>query len=160
MAHRQAPGSQGASAFDSPEAPSVDIEIIRTRTLAIVHCRGRFVFTDGAALLRERVGQALSAGLDVVLDLPAVTQIDAHGAGVLAELSGRARGEGRSLVIARVSERVRRVLRVTGLDGVIPGVADRRVLAAAAREIKAAAETGFSAAFAPQDIDPAVCFSR
>jgi anti-sigma B factor antagonist len=110
----------------------VDIDILRTRALAIVRCRGRLVLSDGAALLRDTVRQALSAGLDVVLDFPHVTQIDAHGAGVLAELFRLARDRGRSLALSRIDERVHRVLRVTGLDAVIPGVTDRGLPAAVA----------------------------
>jgi anti-anti-sigma factor len=108
----------------------VDIDILRTRARAIVRCRGRLVLSDSAALLRDTVRQALSAGLDVVLDFPQVTQIDAHGAGVLAELVSLARDRGRSIALSRVNERVHRVLRVTGLDAVIPGVTDRGLPAA------------------------------
>jgi anti-sigma B factor antagonist len=96
----------------------MDIELNRIRQVAVVHCRGRLVFADGAERLRTAAAQALLAGQDVVLDLARVTQMDAHGAGVLAELFGLARRERRRLSLTGASDRVRRVLRVTGLDSV------------------------------------------
>jgi anti-anti-sigma factor len=97
----------------------MDIDIIRTREPAIVHCCGRLVFGEGADRLRDAVRSALSAGQDVVLDLGRATQVDAHGAGVLAELLALSRHEGRALSLAGVNERVRRVLQVTGLESVV-----------------------------------------
>jgi anti-anti-sigma factor len=106
----------------------VDIDIIRTRDLAILTCRGRLV-GDGAALVRDAAWRAFSAGQDVALDLWRVTQMDAHGAGVLAELFWFARREGRVLTLSRVNDRVRRVLQITGLDSVLSGVKDSDALA-------------------------------
>ena len=103
---------------------TVEIEITNTRELAILRCQGRLVLGDGAATLREAARRALSAGQAVALDLGRVTQLDAHGTGVLAELFEIARREGRAFMVARVSGRVRRVLRLTRLDTVIPGVRD------------------------------------
>ena len=103
---------------------TVDIDIVTTREVAILRCRGRLVLGDGAAPLREAARRALSRGQAVALDLGLVTQMDAHGTGVLAELAGTARREGRVLVLARVNDRVRRLLRLTRLDTVIPGLKD------------------------------------
>ena len=101
---------------------TVDIDIISTREVAILRCRGRLVLGDGAAPLRDAARRALSKGQVVALDLGPVTQMDAHGTGVLAELADIARREGRALVVARVSDRVRRLMRVTRLDTVVPGL--------------------------------------
>jgi anti-anti-sigma factor len=98
----------------------VEIEVITTRELALLRCRGRLVLGDGAALLREVASRALAAGQAVALDLGRVSQMDAHATGVLAELIESARNQGVALVLARVSDRVRRILRVTRLDQVIP----------------------------------------
>lgn len=103
---------------------TVEIDTITTRELAILRCRGRLVLGDGAAPLREAVRRALSRGQAVALDLGPVTQMDAHGTGVLAELADLARRDGRALMLARVSDRVRRLLRLTGLDTVIPALKD------------------------------------
>ena len=102
----------------------MDIDIITTREAAILRCRGRLVLGDGAAPLREAARRALSRGQAVALDLGRVTQIDAHGTGVLAELADTAQREGRVLMLAGVSDRVRRLLRLTRLDTVIPGLKD------------------------------------
>jgi anti-anti-sigma regulatory factor len=82
----------------------VEIEVITTRELALLRCRGRLVLGDGAALLREVASRALAAGQAVALDLGRVSQMD----------------QGVALVLARVSDRVRRSLQVTRLDQVIP----------------------------------------
>lgn len=97
----------------------MDIDIIATRELTIVRCRGRLVFADGADLLHTAAAAAFLAGQDVVLDLRQVTQVDAYGAGVLADLSARARQEGRALSLTGATDRVRQVLRVTGLESVV-----------------------------------------
>lgn len=100
----------------------MDIDTINTRNLAILRCRGRLVLGDGATTLGDAVRRAFSRGQAVALDLGRVTQIDACGSGLLAELAEEARRDGRTLMVARVSERVRLLLRITRLDGVIPGV--------------------------------------
>ena len=51
-------------------------------------------------------------------------QMDAHGVGVLAELYAWSRDTGRTLLLADVSKYARRLLQLTGLDGVIPTVDD------------------------------------
>lgn len=99
----------------------MDIDIISTRDLAILQCRGRLVFGDGAAALRQATRRALRRGQAVALDLGRVTQMDAHGTGVLAELAETARREGRALMLAHASDRVRRLLRITRLDTAISG---------------------------------------
>jgi anti-anti-sigma factor len=103
---------------------TVDIDIITTRELVTLRCRGRLVLGDGAAALREAAARALSRGQTVALDLGRVTQMDAHGTGVLADLAGIARREGRALMLARVSDPVRSLLRLTRLDTVIPALSD------------------------------------
>jgi anti-anti-sigma factor len=102
----------------------VEIDVISTRELAILRCRGRLVLGDGAALLREVARRALAGGQAVALDLGRVTQMDAHATGVLAELTGIARDAGRPLMLARVSDRVRHLLRLSRLDTIIPGLRD------------------------------------
>lgn len=102
----------------------MDIDIITTRDLAILRCRGRLVFGDGAGPLGEAGRRALSAGRAVALDLDKVTQMDAHGTGVIAELADLARRQGSALMVSKVSDRARRLLRLTRLDSVIPGAMD------------------------------------
>ena len=103
-----------------------ELEVIRTPDMTILRCRGRLVLEHGAAPLGEVARQELSRGQDVALDLGAVTQMDARGTGVLAELCGIARARRCLLGLAGVSDRVQRLLRLTLLDTVIP---DLNVLA-------------------------------
>jgi anti-sigma B factor antagonist len=65
-----------------------------------------------AALLEALEGSAST----VVVDMAAVEFLDAAGIGALVEISGRARREGRSLVVSRPSRIVRRVLGLVPLD--------------------------------------------
>src|SRR5688572_11006471 len=100
---------------------TVEIDIITSRELAILRCRGRLVLGDGAAALRDAARRALLRQA-VALDLGRVTQMDAHGTGVLAELAHIAHRDGHALMLAGTSGRVRRLLRLTRLDTVIPAV--------------------------------------
>ncbi len=58
----------------------------------------------------------------MALDLSRVTEMDAHGLGVLAELCASLRHEGCALLLAAANDRVDRLLRLTRLDTVIPRV--------------------------------------
>lgn len=100
----------------------MEIDVITTGEVAILTCRGRLVLGAGAAPFRDTARRALRRSALVALDLDRVTQMDAHGTGVLAELADLARREGRGLTVARVSDRVRRLLGVTRLDTVIQGL--------------------------------------
>lgn len=106
----------------------MEIDIVTSRDLAVLRCRGRLILGDGAAALRVAARRALLRQA-VALDLGRVTQIDAHGTGVLAELADIARRGGHALVLAGTSGRVRRLLRLTRLDTVIPAMNDSLALA-------------------------------
>lgn len=70
--------------------------------------------------------QRLSAA-DVRVDLGAVTEIDARGLGMLAELTRQTRAGGGRVSVVSASPRVRRLLRVTHLDDLLatePGGSD------------------------------------
>ena len=59
------------------------------------------------------------AGADVRIDLGNVTEIDARGLGMLAELTREARLTGGHVVVVKASPRVRRLLEVTHLDALL-----------------------------------------
>ncbi|MEQ1730480.1 MAG: STAS domain-containing protein [Vicinamibacterales bacterium] len=59
------------------------------------------------------------AAADVRVDLGAVTEIDARGLGMLAELTRQTRAGGGRLSVVSASPRVRRLLRLTHLDGLL-----------------------------------------
>ena len=70
------------------------------------------------------------------MDLGAVTHMDARGIGTLAVLIAQAKSAERRLVLARASDRVERVLRLTQLDVTLRDefVPDRSALPAEAEE--------------------------
>ena len=59
------------------------------------------------------------AGADVRIDLGSVTEIDARGLGMLAELTRQTRLGGGRIVVVHASPRVKRLLRLTHLDGLL-----------------------------------------
>jgi anti-anti-sigma factor len=100
----------------------VKIHIIRTRGVTILRCDGRLVFGRAATAFRVVASRALAECQVLALDLAGIQQMDAHGIGVLAHLYASSRDSGSALLLAGVSHRVQRLLRLTGLDTVIPAV--------------------------------------
>ena len=93
---------------------------------ALVSCGGQIVHGATARRSRACIGRLLRRCRRVVLDLGAVTDIDARGVGTLAVLIAHARSTGRRLILARSSRRVDRVLRLTGLDAQFDTVSEGR----------------------------------
>ena len=83
---------------------------------AVVTCRGSIVHGTTARRFRACVRRLLQRYRRVVVDLGAVTHIDARGVGMLAVFIAQARSADRRLVLARSSDRVERILRLTRLD--------------------------------------------
>jgi anti-anti-sigma factor len=83
---------------------------------AVVTCRGPIVHGTTARKFGACIGRLLRRHRRVVADLGAVKHIDARGVGVLAVLIAQAKSADRRLVLARSSDRVQRVLRLTRLD--------------------------------------------
>jgi anti-anti-sigma factor len=65
------------------------------------------------------------AAADVRVDLGAVTDIDARGLGMLAELTRETRARGGRLAVIKASPRVRKILALTHLDGLLDDEAPR-----------------------------------
>ena len=99
---------------------SFGIEVVRTDDRAVLCCRGRLVLEHGAPVLRDTARRELSTARSLALDLGSVTQIDARGIGVLAELCAAARDAGSIIVLASAERRVRHLLRLARLDESIP----------------------------------------
>ena len=83
---------------------------------AIVTCGGPIVHGATARRFRACIARLLQRYRRVVLDLGAVTHIDARGVGMLAVLIAQARSTDRGLILSMSSDRVERVLRLTRLD--------------------------------------------
>jgi anti-anti-sigma factor len=86
------------------------------RDTAVVTCRGHLVLGATARSFRACIGRLLRRYRRVVLDLGGVTDIDARGVGMLAVLIAQAKSTDRGLILSIPSDRVERVLRLTGLD--------------------------------------------
>jgi anti-sigma B factor antagonist len=71
-------------------------------------------------LLRETVGPACGSGEDVRLDLSGLTFCDSTGVGALVWLYRRASAGAGRLVVYAPRKAVRDVLRISGVDRVIP----------------------------------------
>jgi anti-anti-sigma factor len=83
---------------------------------AVVTCSGHIVYGATARRFRACIARLLQRYRRVVLDLGAVTDIDARGVGMLAVLIAQARSTDRALILSMSSDRVERVLRLSGLD--------------------------------------------
>jgi anti-anti-sigma factor len=94
---------------------------VREATRVIVRACGRLTLGDGAehALWRSQLGAA--RGGEVALDLSCVTQVDARGLGVLADLAGRALQQGIRLSVVGASRATQRLAQLSRLDQAIPG---------------------------------------
>ena len=75
---------------------------------------------DTAPTVRDEVLRHLRAGASVALDLGDVTFMDSSGLHVLLATNRRASLVGAQLRLGRVSDRVQRLLELTGTDGVLP----------------------------------------
>lgn len=91
---------------------------------AAAEADGRVVLTVSGALDLASRDQLLVAGAEalnrdhakaLVLDLAQVSFIDSSGIGALVQLAGDAADVGRAFVIRNPSDRVRRILQITGL---------------------------------------------
>ena len=73
-----------------------------------------------APLLRKRLAGPTASGKPILVDLGAVSFIDASGLGVLASAASRAAAHGASLHLVCARDQVRRLFTITGLDRRIP----------------------------------------
>jgi len=109
-----------------------ETEIIGRSDTAVIRCNGRFVYGNGVARLRDSAVKLLSESRHCVLNFDRVTQIDAWGLGVLAELHRMACDGAGSVMLASVKPPVRELLDLTGLQGTLR-VYDSEEAAVAAR---------------------------
>jgi anti-sigma B factor antagonist len=81
----------------------------------ILHCKGRIVFGDEGAGLRERVRNMFSGTLKIVVNLEKVDHIDSGGLGTLVGLWISAKNRGGELKLVSPNRHVDDVLRRTNL---------------------------------------------
>jgi anti-sigma B factor antagonist len=87
---------------------------------AILQVKGEVdVYT--APMLRERMLDLVAKGaVHIILDLRGVAFLDSTGLGVLVGGLKRVRAHDGSLTLVLEAERILRIFRITGLDGVFP----------------------------------------
>lgn len=101
-------------------APGVAVTVSDDRPVQVVVLDGRL---DGqtVAAVREVLHAAVDAGSgDLVVDLSGVDLMDATGLGVLLGTRRRAVRAGRSMVLRGTRPRLRRLLRATRMDRILP----------------------------------------
>lgn len=73
-----------------------------------------------APALRERLAGPAASGKPIIVDLDAVSFIDASGLGVLASAASCVAAHGASLHLVCARDRVRRLFSITGMDRYMP----------------------------------------
>jgi len=106
----------------APRSIPDDVLVIRVRhrpKYVLVTVAGE-VDIATAAQLRERLRALAASGRPLVADLERVSFMDASGLGALASAARLAAEHGASLQVVCAREQIRRLFRLTGLDGTIP----------------------------------------
>jgi anti-sigma B factor antagonist len=86
-------------------------------SVAVIHCQGRLVVSDGVRLLQEEVEKHTLETKKYLLDLGEVSYVDSGGLGALVRLMGTLRAHRGDLKLCRVSPFVQNVFRATNLHG-------------------------------------------
>jgi len=97
--------------------PELQLDIEKTQTETIFHCAGR-ITSSTASLLQSTVRRVIPEKKTVVLDLSNVTYMDSSGLGALVSVWVSAKRDGCEVKLIGLSQRVKELLRLTGLDKV------------------------------------------
>jgi anti-sigma B factor antagonist len=98
---------------------ALTIEIRRERGYTVVAAAGEIDIST-ASWLRERLADLAASGSPLVVDLDQVSFIDSAGLSVLVGTAKRAAAHSGSLHVACGQPKIRKLFRLTGLDGPIP----------------------------------------
>jgi anti-sigma B factor antagonist len=90
----------------------------RVGGVAVIHCQGRLVVSDGVRLLQEEIEKHTLETKKYILDLGDVSYVDSGGLGALVRLVGTLRARRGDLKLCQVSPFVQNVLRATNLHSV------------------------------------------
>ena len=97
------------------------VSVVREATRVVLRACGRLTLGHGAEDRLWTSQLDAARGAEIALDLSCVTQFDARGLGVLAELAGRALQRGVGLSVIGASRVTQRLARLARLDVAIPG---------------------------------------
>jgi len=107
---------------------SFGVRVVQGDGTTVVEVGGE-VDIDTAPRMRAALEDAITTGMPIVVDLAEVTFMDSAGFGVLASIHLQAKRVGTPVRLRAVSDRIRRLLSLLGLDAVLtiePGSAERR----------------------------------
>jgi anti-sigma B factor antagonist len=96
------------------------LQIRRRGDHFVLFCSGEIVRGEPGESLDRVLANLLEVGERIILNLQDVHTIDCGGLGVIVEKFVQARRSGKSIEFCCVSQRVLKLLRVTGMDYVIP----------------------------------------
>jgi len=95
---------------------ALNLDVSKSGSVAVVHCRGRIVFGEEADELRRVVLNLLTETPRIVMNLAWVDHIDSCGLGTLVASFISTRHREAEIKFAGLSPRARRVLMVTHVD--------------------------------------------
>jgi anti-anti-sigma factor len=91
----------------------------RIGDVTVLDLKGRLVFEEGDAVLREHINALVALGrMNIVVNLREVTYVDSCGIGVLVAKFVSLRRKGGDLRFVNVTPRSRRLLEITKLMGI------------------------------------------
>jgi anti-anti-sigma factor len=108
-------GSQGGE-----NMRNLGLQIRRRGDSFVLFCSGEIVRGEPGESLDRVLADLLAVGERIILNLQDVHTIDCGGLGVIVERFVQARRSGKSIEFCCVSQRVLKLMRVTGMDYVIP----------------------------------------
>ncbi|HUS18551.1 MAG TPA: STAS domain-containing protein [Terriglobales bacterium] len=99
---------------------SLNLSTQQVHGVTVVKASGRIVFGEEANALRNEIKPFVQAGAaNVVIDLTDVVYVDSGGIGALVGLYTTARAGGGDLKLAGANPKVRHVLDITKLSGIL-----------------------------------------
>jgi len=91
----------------------------RLGDVTVLDLKGRLVFDEGDAVLRDRINQLVDEGrVNILVNLKEVTYVDSCGIGVLVAKYVSLRRKGGDLRFVNLTPRSRRLLEITKLMGI------------------------------------------
>jgi anti-sigma B factor antagonist len=91
----------------------------RVGDVTVLDLKGRLVFDEGDAVLRDRINHLVDEGrVNILINLEDVTYVDSCGVGVLVAKYVSLRRKGGDLRFTNLTARSRRLLEITKLTGI------------------------------------------
>ncbi len=99
-------------------ASELQLDLENTETEMIFHCAGR-ITSSTSAQLKSAVRSAIPEKKPIVLELSKVIYMDSSGLGALVSVWVSAKRDGCELKLSSLGQRVKELLRLTGLEKVL-----------------------------------------